>query len=113
MTNTPTPSVDEIWAILRQTALQQQATQQQVDSNAKAIAANSEAISETRQLAEANVRAIAQLRDENRASIEDLVNMLTTQAEQAERDRLALAAEVRSLVNALRDRFGSNGHAGE
>lgn len=123
MTRTPTPSADEIWAILRETAAQQQrfqqeshdrftrieqqqaATQQQIDRNARAIA-------ETRQIADANLQAISQLRAENRASIEDLVTTLTTYAEQAERDRLALSAEVRSLVNALRNRFDGNGHAG-
>lgn len=105
-TDGPTPSTDEILAILRVTALQQQVTQLQIDHNTKAIA-------ETRQLVEDNAQTIAQLIDRNRANIEDLVTTLTTYAEQAERDRLVLSAEILSLVTALRDRFGSNGHAAE
>jgi chromosome segregation ATPase len=99
-----------------------------VESNARAIAANSDtatrqreemrsSIAEVRQLTESNARAIAANSDtaarqgqEMRASVTDLVNMITTQAEQAEIDRAEFRATVQQILEVLTQRFTSNGH---
>ncbi|MBW4514435.1 MAG: hypothetical protein KME11_04355 [Timaviella obliquedivisa GSE-PSE-MK23-08B] len=102
-----------------------------VDSNARAIAEQREVwaetrqfvenhgmtIAEIRQLTESNTRAIAansdtaaQQGEEMRASITDLVNMITTQAEQAEIDRAEFRATVQQILEVLTQRFTSNGH---
>jgi hypothetical protein len=124
----------------------QQITQQIVDSNARAIEANSAAIEAgrddlrtTQQIVDSNARAIeansaaiASSRQETtelkallREEVGNLVTMIvdssnhtTDQFERIERqfeqdraERLALSADVRSLVETLRERFRSNGHS--
>jgi hypothetical protein len=81
-------------------------TQAICDSNARAIEANSAAIAAGR--AET---------DEVRADLRNAVQMVidlgthfTQQMEQDRAERLALSADVRSLVETLRERFGGNGH---
>jgi hypothetical protein len=93
-------------------------TQQIVDSNARAIEANSAAIAASRQ---ETTELKALLREEvgNLVTmIVDSSNHTTDQFERIERqfeqdraERLALSADVRSLVEALRERFRSNGHS--
>jgi ElaB/YqjD/DUF883 family membrane-anchored ribosome-binding protein len=78
---------------------QWQETRQIVESNARAIAANSSEIIELRRSQE-----------DFRASIEDIVGMITTQAEEAERDRIEFRQTVQSILDALTRRFNSNGH---
>jgi ribonucleotide monophosphatase NagD (HAD superfamily) len=99
-------------------------TRQIVESNARAIAANSERMSqqsdqwaETRQIVESNAKSIvansdamARQREELRANVTDLVNMITASAEQAEIDRVEFRATVRQLLETLNQRFTSNGH---
>jgi DNA-binding transcriptional MerR regulator len=101
------------------------------ESNARAIAEQREAwaetrqfvedhgmsIAEIRQLTESNARAIAANSDtaarqgeEMRASVTDLVSMITTQAEQAEIDRAEFRATVQQILEVLTQRFTSNGH---
>jgi hypothetical protein len=70
--------------------------EQLVESNARAIAANSDAI--------ANQAA------EMRASVTDLVNMITAQADQAEIDRAEFRATVQQILEVLSRRFTSNGN---
>jgi predicted transcriptional regulator len=70
--------------------------EQLVESNARAIAANSDAI--------ANQAA------EMRASVTDLVNMITAQADQAEIDRAEFRATVQQILEMLYRCFTSNGH---
>lgn len=77
--------------------------EQLVDSNARAIAANSDAAAQQRE-------EIAQQRAEMRASVTDLVNMITSQADQAEIDRAEFRATVQQILEALTQRFTSNGH---
>ena len=103
--------------------------QQQIDANAVGLA-------EVRQLTESNARAIeansisiAESRRETDAVREDLRNAtqmiidlgdffgeqfdrIKRQFEQDRTERLALSADVRSLVVTLRERFGGNGHSG-
>jgi hypothetical protein len=88
-----------------------------VESNARAIASNSEAIANSfnrldriEALVESNARAIAANSDDSRASVRDLVSMITTQADQAEIDRAEFRATVRQLLETLNQRFTSNGH---
>lgn len=102
--------LDEIRAILRDVAIQQQATQQIVASNARAIEANSNAIAELKQRDEAVLT-------EMRQNIADTVSMITSLGEtlqqysdRNEQDHLRLSAAIETLVNALTQRFGSNGH---
>jgi hypothetical protein len=71
-------------------------TRQIVESNARAIAANSD--------------AMARQREELRANVTDLVSMITASAEQAEIDRAEFRATVRQLLETLNQRFTSNGH---
>lgn len=97
---------------------QQDRTQQQIDSNARAIEANSAAIASSRQ---ETTELKALLREEvgNLVTmIVDSSNNTTEQFERIERqfeqdraERLALSADVRSLVEAMRERFRSNGHS--
>jgi ribonucleotide monophosphatase NagD (HAD superfamily) len=67
-----------------------------VESNARAIAANSD--------------TAARQGEEMRASVTDLVSMITTQAEQAEIDRAEFRATVQQILEVLTQRFTSNGH---
>ena len=90
---------------------------QLTESNARAIAEQREAWVETRQIVESNARAIAANSDtaarqgeEMRASITDLVSMITTQADQAEIDRAEFRATVQQILEVLTQRFTSNGH---
>jgi hypothetical protein len=71
-------------------------TRQIVESTARTVAANSD--------------AIAQLGTELRASVTDLVSMVTSQADQAEIDRAEFRATVQQLLETLNQRFTSNGH---
>jgi hypothetical protein len=82
-------------------------TQAICDSNARAIEANSAAIAAGR--AET---------DEVRADLRNAVQMVidlgthfTQQLEADRAERLALSADVRSLIQTLRERFSGNGHA--
>jgi uncharacterized coiled-coil protein SlyX len=75
-----------------------------VDSNARAIEANSNALAE-------NADEIARQRAELRNSIEDMVSMVSTMAQQAESDRIEFRAYVQSILDALTTRFNSNGHS--
>jgi hypothetical protein len=81
-----------------------ESTQQQIDSNARAIAANSEGMVELRQQQQ-------QLNQSLNKQIADVVGLIGTYAEQAEQDRVALHADVKSLIEALRDKFSGNGKA--
>jgi DNA repair exonuclease SbcCD ATPase subunit len=85
-------------------------TQMVVDSNARAIEANSAAMAQGRQ---ETIELKAYLREEVGNLVMmmvDLGNNLQEQIEQDRAERLTLSAEVRSLVEALRERFRSNGH---
>jgi hypothetical protein len=82
-----------------------------VESNARAIEANSNALAEYRRLSEANTVEVAQQRAELRSSIEDTVAMISTMAAQAESDRIEFRAYVQSILDALTTRFNSNGHS--
>ncbi|MDX2244165.1 MAG: hypothetical protein NW224_26120 [Leptolyngbyaceae cyanobacterium bins.302] len=81
---------------------QWQETRQIVESNARAIAANSSEIAEMRRA-----------QDDFRASIEDIVGMITTQVEEAERDRIEFRQTVQTILDALTRRFNSNGHGND
>jgi uncharacterized protein YyaL (SSP411 family) len=135
---TETSRLDQIEAILATVAQQQAATQQRLDqtqaicdSNARAIAEakqeREEGFRETKALIDSNARAIEansaaiasgrQETDEVRADLRNAVQMVidlgthfTQQMEQDRAERLALSADVRSLVETLRERFGGNGH---
>lgn len=74
-----------------------------VESNARAIEANSNALAE-------NTAEMARQRAELRSSIEDVVSMVSTMAQQAESDRIEFRAYVQSILDALATRFNSNGH---
>lgn len=76
---------------------------------------------QTWQLIQANSEAIAELRQQQQADsdllrekIGNLSTMITTLIDQMQIDRqetTLLRAEVRSLIQALRDRFGGNGQS--
>lgn len=89
----------------RQSTFQDQLeiTQKIADSNARSTQANSTAISELRQ-------SQTETLNELRSSVEDIIQMLTTQAEQASADR----AELRRMIEAMYgQRRNGNGNAGE
>ena len=98
---------DEIRDLLAQTALQQQEssdrlarTEKIVESNARAIEANANAIAELRQTQEID-------RADFRASIEDLVQMVTESAIRHEEHATfirGLQRENRQILRELRDR---------
>lgn len=106
-----TERLDRIEAILDRLAEQQvqsqerferqfERTQQQIDSNARSI--------------EANSNAIAELRDAQqdfRASIEDVVGMITGLAQQADQDRIEFRNTVQRILDALTQRFSGNGQS--
>jgi uncharacterized protein YyaL (SSP411 family) len=77
-----------------------------IDSNARAIEANSAAIAAGRLETDA-------VRADLRNAVQMIIDLGTHFGEQIEADRaerLALSADVRSLVQTLRERFGGNGH---
>lgn len=84
--------LDRIEAILERSAVQ-------IESNARAIEANSSAIAELRNS-----------QQDFRASIEDVVGMVTGLAEQAEQDRVEFRDTVQRILDALSQRFSGNGH---
>jgi NTP pyrophosphatase (non-canonical NTP hydrolase) len=96
--------LDRVERILESIAQRQESTQQQIDSNARAIAANSAGMTELRQQQQ-------QLHQSLNEQIADVVGLIGTYAEQAEQDRAALHADVRSLIEALRERCSGNGKA--
>ena len=96
MTTNQPNELDEIRAILRTVAEQQARSQQQIDSNARSISANSD--------------AIAISRADLRTNVEDLVSMISASAAQAEIDRAEFRATVQQILEALTQRFSSNGH---
>ncbi len=98
--------LDRIESLLEQLTKAQVKAQQQITSNARAIEANSNAIAE--------LRASQQ---EFTASIEDVVGMVGSLgqsieqvSQQADQDRLEFRSTVRSLLEALTQRFSGNGH---
>lgn len=84
--------LDRIEAILERSAAQ-------IESNARAIEANSNAIAE-----------LSNSQQDFRASIEDVVGMITALAEQAEQDRAEFRGTVQRILDALTQRFSGNGH---
>lgn len=130
--------LDEIRAILRDVVVQQQAnqqqinantaglaqlreaqerTQQQIDSNARAIQANSTAIAElgrrqdaTHALLHEEIGNLVTMITDLGSNIDRRFEQLSQEFERERAEREALRADVRSLIQALRDRFGSNGH---
>jgi predicted metal-dependent HD superfamily phosphohydrolase len=110
---TETSRLDQIEAILATVAQQQAATQARLDqtqaicdSNARAIEANSAASAAGR--AETD-----EVRADLRNAVQMVIDLGTHFSQQIEADRaerLALSADVRALVQTLRERFGGNGH---
>ena len=98
-----------------------------IDSNARAMESNSQWYLDTKAICDSNARAIEansaaiaagrQETDEVRADLRNAVQMVidlgthfTQQMEADRAERLALSADVRSLVETLRERFDGNGH---
>uniref|UniRef100_A0A832H3M7 Uncharacterized protein n=1 Tax=Oscillatoriales cyanobacterium SpSt-402 TaxID=2282168 RepID=A0A832H3M7_9CYAN len=88
--------LDRIEAILERIAEKQEETQQQINSNARAI--------------EANSNAIVELRLSLREEVESMVGMIAYLAEQAEQDRVEFRAAVQQAQDGLHRRFSGNGH---
>jgi hypothetical protein len=93
-------------------------TQQIVDSNARAIEANSAAIASSRQettelkaLLREEVGNLVTMIVDSSNHTTDQFDRLERQFEQDRAERLALSADVRSIVEVLRERFRSNGHS--
>ncbi|MDX2239094.1 MAG: hypothetical protein NW224_00245 [Leptolyngbyaceae cyanobacterium bins.302] len=106
--------LDEIRSILREVAVSQQQSSERLDrieqiveSNARAIEANSNAMAELREIQNADR---AEFRASLRSEVEDLVGMITLMAEQAEQDRVEFRATVQGILDALTRRFSGNGH---
>lgn len=110
-----TERLDRIEAILERNAEQMSQSQQRHDvevaeirqlqgSNARSIEANSNAITELRQ-----VQAVD--RADFRASVEDMVSTIISLAEQAEQDRVEFRGTVQNILDALTQRFSGNGHS--
>ena len=98
-----TERLDRIEAILERNAEQIAQAQQLVNSNARAVEANRNAIAELRQ-------AQAVDRADFRASVEDMVTTISSLAEQAEQDRVEFRGTVQNILEALTQRFSGNGH---
>jgi hypothetical protein len=123
MTNPPDrlERIEEILASLADSQVQERDRRIELrldfEAEAERRAEDGERLSRIEQLVESSARAIAansdvavQIREEMRASISDLVSMITTQADQAEIDRSEFRATVRQILEALSQRFTSNGH---
>jgi len=96
--------LDRIEALLEGLTRSQATTQAIVDSNARAIEANSNAIAELRQVQEVD-------RLDFRASVEDMVENIMALAQQAEQDRVEFRGTVQRILDALTQRFSGNGHS--
>jgi hypothetical protein len=128
---TETSRLDQIEAILATVAQQQQQgfaeTRALINANAQGLAATQARLEQTQAICESNARAIEansaaiaagrQETDAVRADLRNAVQMVidlgthfTQQIEADRAERLALSADVRSLVETLRERFGGNGH---
>ncbi|NJR37754.1 MAG: hypothetical protein HC781_01610 [Leptolyngbyaceae cyanobacterium CSU_1_4] len=117
MTNPPSDRLDRIEAILERQAQQQSITQAQLAETRQLTEDNARAWERVQQLVESNARAIAAnsdaiatSRQEMRTNIEDVVSMISTSVEQAEIDRAEFRATVQQILEALTQRFTSNGH---
>lgn len=96
MTAGPTDRLDRIEAILAQVAESQQRTQQQVESNARAIEANSNAISQMREeLQQADERSRQRL-EETTADVVDMISNLAIQQGETDQRFNTLLAEARA-----------------
>ncbi len=112
--------LDRIEAVLQEVAQSQVNTQQSIEASRLSIEEMRQLVVSNARATEANSNAIAELRASQQdfmASIEDVVGMVGTIAEnmdamarQAEQDRLEFRSTVRSLLEALTQRFSGNGH---
>lgn len=98
----------------------QERTQQQIDSNARAIQANSEAIAELRRqqqetstLLHEEIGNLVTMITDLSGNIDRRFEQLSQEFERERVEREALRADVRSLIQALRDRFNGNGQSQE
>ena len=108
MTNS-SDRLDRVEALLAQMAEQQVRTQQVIDSNSRAIEANSVAIAETRAIAQANSEAVSALLQRMDTGFNEVIQMMTQLANDAAADR----AELRLLIEAIagNSKNGGNGEA--